>query len=652
MRRPSFQRKINAIERYTLLAISICLFFPLSCFALTPIARTDVVPYQRIEYGKTFSFGVVAFSKAGIDRVEFAISGQGYSGGIKTASSMTLNTRLAHPTTDGPPGHTGWPGVYEYYVEISSSEFTSDGAVTVTPTVFGKDGGSRALDAVTMIVEATAPGSHIEAWVDSSNGNDATGEIGNSNKPFETISTAVTRAQAANGGVSDGNIIYLKEGTYTLGNASANTSGEWLTIKCAIGTSRNNVTINSGGEIDTNTDLLKIEGVTISSSGVQYGQIIETADSTVWIDNCVLTCSQGRWVSAGSTNPNTYPVAGATFITDTYNYDVDKASTAGAQIVRNVTIYKIAEDAARNGALLVNLRIDDMDNGTRKSFDGPSDAAWVASGRAPYHSDTYQDFSRGPDDLIFYNVYATNLHYQGLFLRQNSTGENNAFVNVFMEMREPGTRGTTSDLITLSAGSIYAEAADVSTWNHLLVWHCSFPYSYFNLHGVESRTELTNVSMIGNVFWEFRDTGSSGGYEPDDIFGEDNPYKNVALFNHYKSSWTDGDHSAGVHSCSPDSGSATTQSVGGEGYPEVFDLTNNVTYANFGRPLNYSILVDRLPSNITGIPADALGALRDTKPDVGALEGKDLSPPPTNQLPPPTNQFSPPTDLNAIEIQG
>ena len=49
-------------------------------YALTPIAHTDVVPYQRIQYGSSFDFGVVAFSKPGINRVDFAITGQGYTG--------------------------------------------------------------------------------------------------------------------------------------------------------------------------------------------------------------------------------------------------------------------------------------------------------------------------------------------------------------------------------------------------------------------------------------------------------------------------------------------------------------------------------------------------------------------------------------------
>ena len=82
---------------------------PVSANALSPVARVDVVPYQRIEYGTTFNFGAVAFSKEGIDKVDFVISGQGYSGGTKTATEMTYNSRT---------------GVWEYWVTIASSEFT------------------------------------------------------------------------------------------------------------------------------------------------------------------------------------------------------------------------------------------------------------------------------------------------------------------------------------------------------------------------------------------------------------------------------------------------------------------------------------------------------------------------------------------------
>ncbi|HRX87255.1 MAG TPA: hypothetical protein P5572_19690, partial [Phycisphaerae bacterium] len=134
---------------------------------LTPAARWDTVPYQRIESGDTLKAGVVAFSKNGIQEVRFNISGQGYSGANpKVATSMTYNDQ-----------HDVW----EYWVPISASEFTSDGQVTVEATVVGNDGGIRdknttpgnGLEALTLYVNPRGSLPRNVAWVDSSSGSDS-----------------------------------------------------------------------------------------------------------------------------------------------------------------------------------------------------------------------------------------------------------------------------------------------------------------------------------------------------------------------------------------------------------------------------------------------------------------------------------------------
>ncbi|MBN2517675.1 MAG: right-handed parallel beta-helix repeat-containing protein [Candidatus Altiarchaeota archaeon] len=115
--------------------------------ALTPIARWDVVPYQRINAEETLNLGVVAFSKEGIDRVEFYISGQGYPGLTKIANEMTLNEQT---------------GVWEYWVPLSADEFTSDGVVTVEARVYGKDEGVRDKN---WVVEGTlGQGYGLKCW--------------------------------------------------------------------------------------------------------------------------------------------------------------------------------------------------------------------------------------------------------------------------------------------------------------------------------------------------------------------------------------------------------------------------------------------------------------------------------------------------------
>jgi hypothetical protein len=179
--------------------ILVVLVLPTIAFALTPIARWDVVPYQRIKSGETFNAGVIAFSKAGINRVEFTVSGQGYSGPNPLVSrSMTYNER-----TD----------VYEYWVPLKGSDFSTNGAFTMQAAVYGADGGRRTLETLPLMVNATGTLPQPKAWV-SKTGSDATGVINNSSRPFLTLKAAVSAIQGANGGKSDGAIIYLFAGTY------------------------------------------------------------------------------------------------------------------------------------------------------------------------------------------------------------------------------------------------------------------------------------------------------------------------------------------------------------------------------------------------------------------------------------------------------
>ena len=609
--------KFHMTGFYSRISILCLLLFPSVSFALTPIARTDVVPYQRIEYGTTFKFGVVAFSKAGIKRVDFAISGQGYSGGTKSTSTMRLNTRLAHTSSGEVAGHTGWPGVWEYYVEIASNEFSSNGPITVTPKVYGDDGGSLTLPVVKMIVEATSAYSHTEAWVDSVNGNDGTGAVGDSGSPYKTLGAAMAAAQNANGGSSSGNIIYLEEGKYNIPSSSTvavSTSGEWLTIRNAAGAARDNTIIDNDGSSIGSGDLVKVEGVTLVSSA-QFDWVINAKNGAnkgaiVWIHGCKLTNTDGRYDSAGENDPGAYPVAGSTYLTNSYAYNVDRASS-GESIIRNYTVYKIAEDAGRNSnGLRVNVRIDDQDNGGVKGC---------------WHADTHQNFLRAMNNEIYYNYYVTNAHYQGFFLRSNGTSSRVALVNVFVEMREPGNYGawggsSCNSNKVLASGSMYVEEAN---WDHILFWHCAFPYKAFNFWGLDNDSysySVTNSSFIGNIFWEFKANSSTGGEPPSLANG--NSENNEALYNHYKCARSVLSGNCGYNTKAPDTSyGRTTYSHGGASYPEVLDLTDTINYSSFGYPLDETNVIDRLPSGLIGVPADLFGNQRDSAPDVGAIEG-------------------------------
>lgn len=602
--------KLNHFRVFFFMSLLFVIFFPVMASALTPIARTDVVPYQRIEYGTTFNFGVAAFSKAGIDRVEFAISGQGYSGSTKTSSTMRMNTQLAHAEPAVPMA--SWPGVAEYFVEISSSEFTSNGFISVVPTVYGKDQGIRVLDSVTLIVEAMEPYTHNYAVVSGSAGDDGTGEANSQTLKFKTIGAAVAAAQTKNNGRSDGNIIYVEEGEYALGTAQTVTDNEWLTIKAANGANRNNVFINDPGSVRS-TNLLKIDGVTLYSGGSE-DYVLDNNGKNVWLNNCKLT-SIGRWERTKGLSPNVFPVRGEEYVTNCYFYDVERGSEAF--LVRNTTFQKICEDSLTNNALVINVRVEDIDNG---SNDG--ETTYV-------HSDVYQNYNDGAVNRIVYNMYATNLHYQGLFLRNTASfSQDVAYVNIFIEMRERGTLGNAPGGLPpqLISGALYCD----NPWDHVLLWHCSFPYREFNLYGIS--TKLTNASFIGNIFFELIENVAGAGKEPASL-QPGNPNNNVCVYNHYKGSFTDvtgcngnpqPDGCPNWNSKSPDSdamGTITTGLTGLERYhPEVLDLGDVKTYIYFGYPLAETVLVNRLPSNLTGVLYDALGNLRDKNPDVGALE--------------------------------
>ncbi len=128
--------------------------------ALTPIARWDVVPNQRITKGETLNVGVVAFSKAGIDRVTFTVSGQGYSGtNPVSATAMTHNAQT---------------NVYEYWFPLNADSFSTNGVFTIQATAYGKDGGILTLPTYSFVVNATGTLAVPKAWV-STSGNNTTG---------------------------------------------------------------------------------------------------------------------------------------------------------------------------------------------------------------------------------------------------------------------------------------------------------------------------------------------------------------------------------------------------------------------------------------------------------------------------------------------
>ncbi|MDD5148478.1 MAG: hypothetical protein PHH08_03365 [Candidatus ainarchaeum sp.] len=326
---------------------------------LTPVARWDMVPYQRINAGETLNLGVIAFSKNGIEKIEFSITGQGYSGGTKTATTMALN-----PQTN----------VWEYWVPLSANEFSSDGTITIEATATGKDGGIRnkttgggglGLDALTFNVNPNNGLPQPAAWVDI-RGNDETGAVNDSAKPFRTIGRAVDGIRLwkqSNGYAnnSDGGIVRLNPGDHNMENgriwSEIPMENEWVTITTAAGGNKANTSLRNGNGGTPRLKLLKIEGITLKSSATNnFAVYNQLANASIWIDKSDLI-GPGRYVEAGYTimlGPNQ-----SLYYTDDYFTALDFA-VAGAKIARNVTIEHIGEDAFRQTSLIANSRADDL----------------------------------------------------------------------------------------------------------------------------------------------------------------------------------------------------------------------------------------------------------------------------------------------------
>lgn len=587
------------------------IFLPTTVFALTPIARWDVVPYQRIQQGETFNLGVIAFSKADIDRVEITVSGQSYSGPNPLRStSMTYNSRT---------------GVVEYWVPLKASDFQSNGTITLQGKVYGKDGGLRNLETLSLVVNATGNLAQPKAWV-SNSGSDSTGTVGNSSKPFQTVGAAVSAIQNSNGGRADGGIVYLRSGTYSLGGGSINTTSEWFTITRDGSATQENTIINNGGTIRS-AKLLKIEGVTVKSTGSGKYVFALGNPEFLWIDNSRIIGS-GRWVV--NSNP-VHHNSDKHYSTNNYVYDADYGYRKAA-LVRGVDMVKIGNDALENTPYVVNCTLNDLDNGS---------TGW--------HADAYQVFTGASNppanNRIVYNYKATDLGYQGVFMRSDTgTAKDNAFVNVMIEMRGPASPNE-------SGAPVFSSFAVSHSWDHLLVWNSSFLGGHSDITAT-----LTNSSFVGNTWYMYIDRSSSIG-DPDLNYAvAGNSGKNEFLYNHYMNVYNEtpacqpndrfvynGWTCPNFYAKRPDSDQNGSVTMGSG----VIDMSNP-TSDTFGMPVKNSVLIDRIPFVTT--PADIYGNLRVGYTEVGPVEVSSSSS--SNEQPPSSNEqptsLFPPANFSLI----
>jgi hypothetical protein len=450
---------------------------------LVPIARWDVVPYQRVNAGQVLKCGVVAFSKAGVARVRFSPSGQGFTG----PSGIDVNSMT----------HNDQSGVHEYWFGLAADDFASDGRITLNATVYGSDGGTRVLEPLTFVVNPNGTLPHLECWVDATSGNDGAGTVNDSGRPFATVGRAIDAIRnwrSANGwgNNADGGIVRLNPGQHTaLSSVGAIAcSDEWVTVTTAAGGDRSNTSLAGAGII---WDVAKcaVKGVTLDGATAS-GSVVNSSSATrlLWIhdSDCI---GQGRWGGA-------YSMVGinfaAIFWTDSYitnvRFGVQPRIT---QLCRGLTIEHTGDDVFQNVPMVVNCTADDIN---------PGPTSW--------HSDAWQHWggTEADDNCIVYNYRATNCYYQGIFIRgrDNTPSPPNAqgmaMVNLYVEM--------------------HPDAVGTNDWyrrvDHLIWWHCTFANAEFNIFkdpydGNYWDVEVTDFSAIGNCFYKLQLNQSDAGID-------------------------------------------------------------------------------------------------------------------------------------------
>lgn len=556
----------------TLVLVVAVLIFPSLVDAVTPVARWDVVPHQSIAPGEQFKAGIVAFSKAGVDRVVVTVNGQGYRGPNPLEStSMAWNDRT---------------GVYEYWVSVDATDFASHGPITLSARVYGLDGDFRDLEDLPLVAMPPGAPSPPFAWV-SASGDDRSARIGDPRLPFPSIAAALSAIASAKNGDGSGAVVSLYEGSYQMGNAAISSELQWLTIRAADGLDPSVVQLNPVGSASA-TRLLRLSGLTIQ------GTTALRDPEKLWVDGAVV-------LGGGRHTVNSNPILRGdlpTFHTDSVITDTD-FGVQGGVLARGVQIYRIGNDAFQNTLMVINARVDDVD---------PGNTYW--------HADAYQSFGDGPRNRIVYGYYGTNLHYQGLFLRQeNKTAAvNNAFVNVFLEMRPPGRPGYHGD-----PNTDLVSGAFVGVYDHLIVWHCSFP-THKTYLGAEPDfgQSLTNSSFIGNLFYEYGH--DIGPMEEDPAYAAPaNSNGNEFIDNHYIWSCVDqgncGPSEPSWHSKSPDTAVPPSQSLGDPGLQLQDPLSPTYGVPESASPLYESVAQVR-------IGVDVFGNYRGTTASIGAIEAE------------------------------
>ena len=347
-------------------------------FAGRPVARWDVIPYQRVS--SVFKAGVVAFHEKDVT-VEF-----------------TVNGKPAHTATK--PELNGRTKVWEFVFPFDAAKYP-DGPVRLGAKVTAEGAAPYALPEIELYANSKkTQGSRKAAWVDPKDGNEFAD--GSKEHPVKSIRQAVQKC-------GDGGTVYLLPGTYQAKMIGGGKDRRfWTRIMPAAGVKHSQVRIASGRTGTEKLHFINCELCCDVSDG--YGAVImgEGGQTMAWFDNCRIYNRQGRY--AGTTTPfgnklRAFVTGGTT---------TDLSNGPNCELVRNHEVSNIADCAfAGNDCLVVNTTVSDID-GTGTSAD----------------PEIFNGFATGSNwvgDVILYNVTAKKVKAKGL---SGQRLRDSAFVNL------------------------------------------------------------------------------------------------------------------------------------------------------------------------------------------------------------------------------
>lgn len=421
------------------------------------IAHFDVVPYQT--FTGDFNFGVVAFHKNGIDRVEFSANG----GSWTPVTEMTLNTRT---------------NVWEYWAILSAEDF-DDGPVEVRAIAYPKDAGEPRLLSYQYVFNGGPQVFGCQLYANA--GGTLPSEVRYVN-PGESVAAAVSSIQTAQGGDGGGGIVYLNAGSHDVGNINSFVAANrWLTIAGAPGTTRDQVIVTAG-RTGKNGGLLKIQGMTLTTF---FG---DTNVKAIWGQDLFM---QGTGADDASLPWHRTSHEGYNFGIYFTASEIRDMHSPGIKYViqRNLVLHNIGRDLLRSPRLVVNIQ---------------------ATNHGYCTTDCHPDFVQwhvpaldSAENFIIYNVVSYNASQaiQGIYNGGTiDTFNNVAIVNVHIDKTDSSTsNGQWRQLAT----------------NHFLLWHITHDNVGFR---IDDTANVTNLSVRGSCWDSFGMSPATAAIHEDDFF--------------------------------------------------------------------------------------------------------------------------------------